>query len=444
MHKAEPYATLLIPEGVDGVDAAGFDGGVDAEDDADGDGDAESDHHGRGSDDRLPFGGAGDQPGEEESEGNAQETSSDLYQDAFGEELADDIEAPSSDGAADADFSGAFHDGGEYDVHDADAAHKQRNGSDGDHDVGEDGLGALLLGEEGGGDGEGEILHGMVGGIEDGGDDFGDLDAVGAGLEAKVDAIEIVLHVVALVPETVSQGVEGDVDDVVDVEHTAAGVLGAGHHLLAEDADHFHPGIVDLDELADRGSIAEEVDLGALAEDADGGARGVVGGVEELAFGQVEAVNDGVGGLDAIEFGDIAGGFGKDAGGVQGFAGGEGLEGFDVGFEDTDIAVGETWGRAAALLEFLLAGGGAGIDQDVADAELFNEAEGFLAGAGADGEHADDAADAEDDAEGSEQSAGLLGAQVGDDASHMAVYGQNRRRPRHAVTSMRTDRRSQV
>src|ERR1019366_4204348 len=74
----------------------------------------------------------------------------------------------------------------------------------------------------------------------------------------------------------------------------------------------------------------------------------------------------------------------------------------------------ETWGRAAALLEFLLAGGGAGIDQDVADAELFNEAEGFLAGAGADGEHADDTADAEDDAEGSEESAGLLGAQVGD------------------------------
>src|ERR1035438_10897812 len=36
--------TLLVPKGVDGVDAAGFDGGGDAEDDADGDGDAESDH----------------------------------------------------------------------------------------------------------------------------------------------------------------------------------------------------------------------------------------------------------------------------------------------------------------------------------------------------------------------------------------------------------------
>src|ERR1035437_11052487 len=57
MHKAEPYATLLVPEGVDGVDAAGFDGGGDAEDDADGDGDAESDDYGGGGGDGFPFGG---------------------------------------------------------------------------------------------------------------------------------------------------------------------------------------------------------------------------------------------------------------------------------------------------------------------------------------------------------------------------------------------------
>src|ERR1035441_9729423 len=61
---------------------------------------------------------------------------------------------------------------------------------------------------------------------------------------------------------------------------------------------------------------------------------------------------------------------------------------------------GERGGGAAALLEFLLAGGGAGFDEDVADAELLDEAEGFLAGAGADGEHADDAADAREESLG--------------------------------------------
>src|ERR1035437_6565530 len=58
---------LLVPEGVDGVDAGGFDGGVDAEDDADGDGDAEGDDNGGGGDDGFPFGGAGDEPGGEEA-----------------------------------------------------------------------------------------------------------------------------------------------------------------------------------------------------------------------------------------------------------------------------------------------------------------------------------------------------------------------------------------
>src|ERR1017187_4619901 len=62
---------LFVSQGIDGVDAAGFDGGVDAEDDANGHGDAESDDYGGGGDDGFPFGGAGDEPGEEEAEGNA-------------------------------------------------------------------------------------------------------------------------------------------------------------------------------------------------------------------------------------------------------------------------------------------------------------------------------------------------------------------------------------
>jgi len=37
------------------------------------------------------------------------------------------------------------------------------------------------------------------------------------------------------------------------------------------------------------------------------------------------------------------------------------------------LLIGQTRGGATALLEFLLAGGGAGIDKDVADAGLFNE-----------------------------------------------------------------------
>ena len=98
---------------------------------------------------------------------------------------------------------------------------------------------------------------------------------------------------------------------------------------------------------------------------------------------------------------------------MEGTAGGQGFEGFDVGAEDADIALGEAGRGTAALLEFLLAGGGPGFHQDIANAELLDEAQGFLARAGADGQHADHRADAEDDAQSGEQGTGLLGAEVG-------------------------------
>ena len=89
------------------------------------------------------------------------------------------------------------------------------------------------------------------------------------------------------------------------------------------------------------------------------------------------------------------------------------FEGFDVGVEDADIALGEAGRGTAPLLEFLLAGGGPGFHQDVANAELLDEAQGFLARAGADGQHANHRAYAEDNAQSRQQGPRLLGAEVG-------------------------------
>ncbi len=110
------------------------------------------------------------------------------------EELADDVETAGSDGAANADFARALHDGGEHDVHDADTTDQERDGRDGHHYIGEDCLGALLLRQERGGNGDGEILDVVVGGIEDGGHDLGNFDAVGVRTKADFDAIEIIFH----------------------------------------------------------------------------------------------------------------------------------------------------------------------------------------------------------------------------------------------------------
>ena len=128
--------------------------------------------------------------------------------------------------------------------------------------------------------------------------------------------------------------------------------------LLLQHADDFEPGVVHLDEFAERGIVAEQVDLGAFAEHADGGAGGVVGFVEEAAFGQMQAVDDAVGRAHAVKLRNFARGFGKHARGVEGAARGESFEIFDVGLEDADIAIGEAGRGAAALLQssWLVAG----------------------------------------------------------------------------------------
>ncbi len=135
-------------------------------------------------------------------------------------------------------------------------------------------------------------------------------------------------------------------------------------------------------------------------------------GVEGLAFGESPVVDGGLGGAHAIDLRHILRGLGQHPRGMQAAARGDQLDGVDVGFKDAHVALGETGRGAAALLQFLIAGGRPGFDEQIADAELFDEAQGFLARAGADGEHPDDRADAEDDAERGQHGAGLLRPQV--------------------------------
>jgi hypothetical protein len=56
----------------------------------------------------------------------------------------------------------AFEDAGQHDVHDADAAHQQGDGSDGDHDGIEQLLGPLLLGQQFSGHDDAEVVGAVV------------------------------------------------------------------------------------------------------------------------------------------------------------------------------------------------------------------------------------------------------------------------------------------
>ena len=56
----------------------------------------------------------------------------------FDEELAADVACGGAESFADADLAGALGDGDEHDVHDADAAEREREQSDGGEEEGHD------------------------------------------------------------------------------------------------------------------------------------------------------------------------------------------------------------------------------------------------------------------------------------------------------------------
>ena len=114
---------LFVPEGFYGVEVRGADGRVEAEDDA-------YRHAYAEGEDKRPEGDDGGHSGEErydlggeDAYGDADEAADGREDDGLDEELADYLRAAGAYGSADADLAGAFGDGGEHDVHDADAAH---------------------------------------------------------------------------------------------------------------------------------------------------------------------------------------------------------------------------------------------------------------------------------------------------------------------------------
>jgi len=104
---------------------------------------------------------------------DAEEASDERDEYGFDDELADDVALGGADGTADANLASALEDGGEHDVHDADAADEKRDGSDGDHDGVEELFGAFLLGEQFGRNNNGKVGGVSVPAVEDAADDFG-------------------------------------------------------------------------------------------------------------------------------------------------------------------------------------------------------------------------------------------------------------------------------
>ena len=82
-----------------------------------------------GNEGKMSAGERADHP----AEGDADQSAESGERHRFGEELPDDIAPTRANGFANADFAGALGDGHQHDVHDADAADEQADGTDGDN-----------------------------------------------------------------------------------------------------------------------------------------------------------------------------------------------------------------------------------------------------------------------------------------------------------------------
>lgn len=125
---------MITTQRVDGVFAGGFDGGVKAKDSADdernvegGKDDLEAEEWREGSDD-------GDEEGADIAKSKTGKAADEREDESLEEKLQEDIGVGGANGFTNTDFVGAFSDGYEHNIHDADAADKQGNaGDEGEH-----------------------------------------------------------------------------------------------------------------------------------------------------------------------------------------------------------------------------------------------------------------------------------------------------------------------
>src|SRR5271170_1294440 len=108
---------LFVAQGFDGIEARGFGGRPDAEDQADADRDREADDDGPGGYDGFQRTDHGNQEDDGAADDDADDAAGSSERHSFEEELPGDIAAARADGFAHADFAGALGDGYQHDIH---------------------------------------------------------------------------------------------------------------------------------------------------------------------------------------------------------------------------------------------------------------------------------------------------------------------------------------
>src|SRR5438093_5846994 len=287
---ARPPWGSLVTQRLDGAEARGPVRGIETEEQADANRNAEG-HEDRGHRDdrcRQAGDGEGENAGQSEADQDSKGPTQSREKHRLDQELHQDVAPPGADRLADADLAGAFRDGDQHDVHDPDAADDQGNAGDRAQHQGEDAgrlRGAVqhvLLAED---------LKISLGGVRDVMPVQQHLRDLGGRGIRRLGARRLdvdLLHVAAAAAEEVvpcrGDGYQHHVILVVEATRRT---------LLGEDTDHAEALPVDLDHLANRVLVVEQVGDHRLADDGDFAGGVDVGRGEELPTGQLVVANRG-------------------------------------------------------------------------------------------------------------------------------------------------------
>src|SRR3974390_874843 len=243
------WRELLVAEGFDGVEFGGFDGRPYAKDKTHTDADGNAGGGGPERNDAGPPQGEADQEDEEIDEDQGNEAARPGEGHGLEKELPGDIAVLGTDGFANSDFTSAFGDADEHDVHDADAANEQADRTQnhgGKADLVDD---LVIFGRNLLGGGEREIVSSAIGDIAPALHHFADLikglpEHAGVGLGAEIDLVGGRIDLL---------------ESVVGDEDAPGRFVGAKPALLFfEDADHHNFGALNEDVLADGLPVGEK------------------------------------------------------------------------------------------------------------------------------------------------------------------------------------------
>src|SRR6266849_7295923 len=118
---------LFVAQAFDGIELGGADGGDGSEQDADQRGDNDGDDGGEAGNGDAILGEVADGEGDGESDDDAEDAADEGDEDGLGEKLEADLAVGGAHRFADANLANAGADGGEHDVHDADATDQQHD-----------------------------------------------------------------------------------------------------------------------------------------------------------------------------------------------------------------------------------------------------------------------------------------------------------------------------